>query len=126
MNATPTGDERAGGLASDVTGTGVGDEATRRYVRSPEDLLRLVVFSSIAVLFVGLTVWFEETIVGSGPRRARSSSPDGPRRRGAFLDRRAVLVVEIGFENRAAIGRMIRGCAVPSWTQTSLAGGADS
>ena len=49
---------------TDVTGAGAGEEATRRYVRSPEDVLRLVVFASIAVLIAGFTVWFEESILG--------------------------------------------------------------
>ncbi len=58
----PADSERRAG--TDVTGTGAGEEATRRYVRSPEDVLRLVVFASIAVLVAGFTVWFEESILG--------------------------------------------------------------
>jgi glycosyltransferase 2 family protein len=49
---------------ADVTGTGAGEEATRRYVRSPEDVLRLVVFASISLLIAALTVWFEQSILG--------------------------------------------------------------
>ena len=47
-----------------MTGAGANQEATRRYVRSPEDVLRLVVFATIAVLLIGFTMWLEETILG--------------------------------------------------------------
>jgi undecaprenyl-diphosphatase len=48
----------------DVTGTGAFQEETRRYTRSPEDVLRLVVFASIALLLAGLTIWGEQSING--------------------------------------------------------------
>ena len=63
MSDAPALDERHV-ADTDVTGAGANQEATRGYVRSPEDVLRLVVFATIAVLFVGLTAWLEETILG--------------------------------------------------------------
>lgn len=49
---------------SDVTGSGAQEEGTRRYTRSPEDVLRLVVFASVTLLLVGLTKWATDSIIG--------------------------------------------------------------
>lgn len=48
----------------DVRGVGATEEATRGYVRSPVDVLRLVVFGAIAVLLLGLTLGVEDSILG--------------------------------------------------------------
>ena len=64
MTPTQARDHSVRSQGTDITGTGAGEEATRAYVRSPEDVLRLVVFASIAVLLAGFTVWFEESIFG--------------------------------------------------------------
>jgi glycosyltransferase 2 family protein len=49
---------------TDRTGAGATEQETRRYVRSPEDVLRLVVFSVVTLAVVGLTLWVEESILG--------------------------------------------------------------
>jgi len=60
----------AGTLAStprhgdDVTGSGATEQATWAYTRSPEDVLRLVVFATLSVLLLVLTLWAEQTVVG--------------------------------------------------------------
>lgn len=48
----------------DVSGVGATQEEIRRYVRSPEDVLRLVVFATITLVLLGLTVWVEDSILG--------------------------------------------------------------
>ncbi|MCU0259607.1 MAG: flippase-like domain-containing protein [Ilumatobacteraceae bacterium] len=48
----------------DLTGSGATEEETRTYVRSPEDVLRIVVFAAVSLVLVGLTLWVEESIVG--------------------------------------------------------------
>ncbi len=48
----------------DVTGTGAREEATRRYTRSPQDVLRLAVFAATALLVFGLTIGVEDAILG--------------------------------------------------------------
>jgi undecaprenyl-diphosphatase len=55
---------RAGSESSDVTGRGSHEEATRRYVRSPEDVLRIVVFAALTVLLLALTIGVEDAILG--------------------------------------------------------------
>ena len=49
---------------SDVTGRGAQEEGTRRYTRSPEDVLRLVIFASLTLLLLGLTKWAADSIIG--------------------------------------------------------------
>ena len=48
----------------DVSGAGATQEEIRRYIRSPEDVLRLVVFATIALVLLALTVWVEDSILG--------------------------------------------------------------
>jgi uncharacterized protein (TIRG00374 family) len=48
----------------DVTGSGATEQSTRAYTRSPEDVLRLVVFAALAVLLAALTKWAEDSILG--------------------------------------------------------------
>lgn len=50
--------------AADITGSGAHQEATRRYVRSPVDVLRLVVFALTTLLFAGVTIWVEDAVIG--------------------------------------------------------------
>ncbi len=40
----------------DVSGSGAGQEAIRRYVRSPEDVLRLVVYAALTLVLLALTL----------------------------------------------------------------------
>jgi uncharacterized protein (TIRG00374 family) len=49
---------------SDVTGRGAQEEGTRRYTRSPEDVLRLVVFASVTLLLLAWTKWATDSIIG--------------------------------------------------------------
>ncbi len=49
---------------SDITGLGSREEATRGYVRSPEDVLRIVVFAAATVLMMALTRWAQDSITG--------------------------------------------------------------
>jgi undecaprenyl-diphosphatase len=49
---------------SDVTGSGATEEETLRYVRSPVDVLRLVVFLSISLVLLGLVIGVEDSILG--------------------------------------------------------------
>ena len=49
---------------SDVTGRGAQEEGTRRYTRSPEDVLRLVIFASLTLLLLGRTTWAAASIIG--------------------------------------------------------------
>jgi uncharacterized protein (TIRG00374 family) len=48
----------------EVSGSGATQESIRRYVRSPEDVLRLVVFTVITLVLFGLTLWVEDSILG--------------------------------------------------------------
>ncbi|RLE25124.1 MAG: hypothetical protein DRJ50_03520 [Actinobacteria bacterium] len=48
----------------DITGAGAREEATRRYVRSPQDVLRLLVFAALSLVLAGLTIWVEDAVVG--------------------------------------------------------------
>jgi undecaprenyl-diphosphatase len=48
----------------DLTGTGARAEATFRYTRSPQDVLRLIVFLLITLVFVGLTIGLEDAVIG--------------------------------------------------------------
>ena len=48
----------------DVTGSGATEQATWAYTRSPEDVLRLVVFASLSLLLMALTLWADKSIVG--------------------------------------------------------------
>ncbi len=41
---------------SDVSGSGAAQEAIRRYVRSPEDVLRLVVYTALTLVLLALTL----------------------------------------------------------------------
>ena len=50
--------------SADVSGVGAGQEEIRRYVRSPEDVLRLIVFSSVTLVVLGITLWVEDSILG--------------------------------------------------------------
>ncbi len=54
--------DRTPGL--DVSGAGATQEEIQRYVRSPEDLLRLVVFATITLVLLGITLWIEDSILG--------------------------------------------------------------
>jgi len=48
----------------DLSGAGATQEETRRYTRSPEDVLRLVVFAAITLVLLGITLWVEDSILG--------------------------------------------------------------
>ena len=50
---------------TDVTGTGAGEEETLAYVRSPQDVLRLVVFATTALVVLAVTIWAEDAIIGA-------------------------------------------------------------
>jgi undecaprenyl-diphosphatase len=54
----------AEGSGSDRTGAGAREEITRRYVRSPQDVLRLLTFAVISLVLVGLTIWLEDAVIG--------------------------------------------------------------
>ena len=51
-------------IISDITGEGARQEGTRRYTRSPEDVLRLIVFGLITLVLLALTRWAQDSIVG--------------------------------------------------------------
>jgi uncharacterized membrane protein YbhN (UPF0104 family)/tRNA A-37 threonylcarbamoyl transferase component Bud32 len=48
----------------DVTGSGQHEDATRGYTRSPQDVLRGVVFAAISATLLGLTIGLEDAVVG--------------------------------------------------------------
>jgi uncharacterized protein (TIRG00374 family) len=48
----------------DISGSGANQEAIERYVRSPEDVLRLVVFAVVTLVVLALTLWVEDSILG--------------------------------------------------------------
>lgn len=52
------------GELTDVTGAGASEESTHGYVRSPLDLLRLVALAVSTALFLVLTLWVDEAILG--------------------------------------------------------------
>ena len=49
---------------SDITGLGSRQEATRGYTRSPEDVLRIVVFATLTLFLMALTRWAQDSITG--------------------------------------------------------------
>jgi len=49
---------------SDRTGSGASEEITRRYVRSPQDVLRLITFALVSLTFIGITIWLEDAVIG--------------------------------------------------------------
>ena len=49
---------------SDITGLGSEEEATRGYVRSPQDVLRIVVFATATLVLMALTRWAQDSITG--------------------------------------------------------------
>lgn len=49
---------------SDLTGAGQHQEVTRRYDRSPQDVLRSVVFAVVSVSLLALTIGLEDAVVG--------------------------------------------------------------
>ena len=57
--AVPGDDEGA-----ERIGSGAYEEEIRRYVRSPEDVLRLVVFGAISVVVTALTIGVEDSVLG--------------------------------------------------------------
>jgi hypothetical protein len=61
----------------EIVGEGVRQEVTSAYVRSPRDVLRLITYAVIALVFLGLTLGvedavlaFEEDLVGHRLRRS--------------------------------------------------------
>ena len=54
----------AGMRATDATGDAAREEATWSYVRSPEDVLRVVTFAVLTLVLVAMAVWLEDSIVG--------------------------------------------------------------
>ncbi|MDX2379710.1 MAG: flippase-like domain-containing protein [Acidimicrobiia bacterium] len=51
-------------LPGEIVGSGATEEVIRRYVRSPEDVLRLVVFATVTLTLLALATWVEDSIVG--------------------------------------------------------------
>ena len=47
-----------------VVGTGAHQEVIRRYVRSPEDVLRLCAFALTTLTLLALAIWVEDSIIG--------------------------------------------------------------
>ena len=65
MSATSTEPESTSRRhLSDITGLGSREEATRGYVRSPEDVLRVVVFGFLMLVLMALTRWAQDSITG--------------------------------------------------------------
>ncbi len=48
----------------EILGSGSTEEIIRRYVRSPQDVLRLVVFAAITLILLALAIWVEDSITG--------------------------------------------------------------
>ena len=46
----------------EVTGLGVREEEIRCYVRSPEDVIRLIAFASVALVLIALARWAEKSV----------------------------------------------------------------
>ncbi len=57
-------DDLTEGSGSDRRGDGAHEEITRRYVRSPQDVLRLVTFAVVSLVLVGLTIGLEDAVIG--------------------------------------------------------------
>ena len=57
-------DEATRPADSDVTGEGARQEGTRRYTRSPEDVLHLLTFLVAALVLIALTRWAQDSVVG--------------------------------------------------------------
>ncbi len=65
MSSIPTvASDATRSIISDITGEGARQEGTRRYTRSPEDVLRLIVFVVTMLVFVAITRWAQDSIVG--------------------------------------------------------------
>jgi len=65
MSFTPTAvDPSVEPASSDLTGTGSRAEHTVRYTRSPQDVLRLIVFAVVGLTLVGLSIGLEDAVVG--------------------------------------------------------------
>ncbi len=56
--------DRTHSIISDITGEGSREEGTRRYTRSPEDVLRLIVFGVVTLVTMALTRWAQDSVVG--------------------------------------------------------------
>ena len=56
--------DKTSAIISDITGEGSRQEGTHRYTRSPEDVLRLVVFGIVTLGAMALTRWAQDSIVG--------------------------------------------------------------
>ena len=56
--------DRTHSIISDITGEGSHEEGTRRYTRSPEDVLRLIVFGIVTLVTAALTRWAQDSVVG--------------------------------------------------------------
>ena len=56
--------DRTQSIISDITGEGSRQEGTRRYTRSPEDVLRLIVFGIVTLVTAALTRWAQDSVVG--------------------------------------------------------------
>ena len=52
------------GSGTDRTGDGSREEITHRYVRSPQDVLRLVTFAVVSLGLVAATIWLEDAVIG--------------------------------------------------------------
>jgi undecaprenyl-diphosphatase len=59
--STPAATYTDGG---ELLGSGSTEEIIRRYVRSPQDVLRLVVFGAITLTLLALAIWVEDLITG--------------------------------------------------------------
>jgi uncharacterized membrane protein YbhN (UPF0104 family)/tRNA A-37 threonylcarbamoyl transferase component Bud32 len=55
---------RDAGEGSDLTGTGRNEEVTRRYDRSPQDVLRAITFAVIGATLLALTIGLEDAVIG--------------------------------------------------------------
>ena len=65
MSSIPTvASDATRSIISDITGDGARQEGTRRYTRSPEDVLRLLVFGVTTLVFIAITRWAQDSIVG--------------------------------------------------------------
>jgi uncharacterized protein (TIRG00374 family) len=64
MPDAPEGDLGSPPPLTDMTGRGADEEATRAYRRSPEDVLRLLVFAATTIVLVAVVVWIEDAASG--------------------------------------------------------------
>ena len=62
--ASDTADRSSSGAVPLVVGSGSTEEAIRRYVRSPLDVLRLVVFVTVTLTLLALAIWVDDSITG--------------------------------------------------------------